>query len=150
MRRLPLVLALVASGCASALSEPSPPPPPPPPDVAPTPIATEPKAADLSALDGTEWQTVGDNGWRRTYRFDGDHYRASGNPAWEESGRVELLDAGEHRLHVRFVDREFDGHGDDPLDAVLLLSDDGRSFDMNGERYEALPQAAVVAAGSSK
>jgi hypothetical protein len=146
MRRLQLLLGFGVAACSAA----SPPPPPPPPaptptDVAPTPIAGEPAALTLAALDGIEWQALGDNGWRRTYRFDGERYLASGHPAWEESGRVELIESDPQRMRVRFVDRIFDGNPDDPLEAELTLADDHRSFAMSGEQYEALPRAAVVA-----
>lgn len=109
-------------------------------------MADEPASA-LSLLDHASWRAEGEHGWQRIYRFDGDRYTASGSPAWEESGRIVLVNRDGRRLEVRFTERMFDGGHDDPLDARLTLADDGASFDMNGETYRKLGHQAVIAAG---
>lgn len=117
----------------------------PPPVVAATP-QIEP-SRDLTALVGYAWRATNDDGtWQLTYHFRADGtYRASGRPAWQEVGKVEILDADAHRMVLRLYDRVFDGSVDEPLERELTFAPDGRSFELDGDRYERIERVANIA-----
>jgi hypothetical protein len=128
----------------SQVQEPPPVPPPPPP---PAPAVMP--AQDLGALLGHTWRaTNADGSWQLTYRFDSDgRYAATGQPAWQESGRVELVAALGNTLTVRFTDRQYEDQRDEASIRALELSDDGQSFVMGSDRFVRVDGAKAVAEG---
>jgi hypothetical protein len=139
-------------GCASVA------PPPPEPAASPelaraapsqaskTP-PTQAQALSLEVLEGGRWTAHDpESAWYRRYRFDGDRYRTDGYPVWQESGRVELVDVQGRSLRLRFVERVYDGQGDDAVVEVLELAKDGASFTMGGLLF-VHEDSLVVAAG---
>ncbi|HZO16146.1 MAG TPA: hypothetical protein VFB62_22885 [Polyangiaceae bacterium] len=120
-------------------------PPEAPPQPPPPAVAAAPNTLSLTSLQGARWTTESD-GFRLSYRFEGDSYTTTGNPPWEESGRVELISSDAQQMRVRFVDRVFDGKADESVERVLEMSADGQSFQMDGRAYRKESHEAVIAA----
>jgi len=104
--------------------------------------ATDP----LESLNDGAW-TARDPGsdFYLRYRFRDGGYTTAGHPTWTESGRMEIVAREGRRLLVRFVDRIFDGHEDEPLAQELVLDEDGQSFVMGGRRFVHEPAVHVAA-----
>lgn len=139
-------LAAATGGLLACLGTSSVPPEAPPQPLPPEPaVAVAPNTVSLASLQGARWTTQSD-GFRLSYRFEGDRYTTTGNPPWEESGRVELIASNAQELRVRFVDRTFDGKSDEPVERVLVIAADGQSFHMDGRDYRKESHEAVIAA----
>jgi hypothetical protein len=143
--------ALLGACSAPAIVEPVEPIPPAP---APVKVAAEQtqdsKPLDLNVLDGARWRATGAHDFQLSYRFDGERYTTSGYPAWEESGRVTLLEADGQRLRLSFEKRMFDGKNDDRMDRWIVVADDGASFEMDDMVFRKEPHAATVAGDEIK
>lgn len=127
------------------------PPPAAPPPVEPPPLQQvaepAPPARDLSSLTGYRWRASNDDGtWQLNYRFGPDGtYSASGQPAWQETGKVTVISADAERLVLRFSERIYDGHQDDDVERELTFAADGASFMLNDDRYERVDDVASIA-----
>lgn len=142
MSRVLLVASLGLLACVT-----TPPPEPPEVPVAPDPPPTTAvaPASPLSILQGDWFATEPGSDWYASYSFaDDGHYTAGGHPAYEESGRIELLDANDNALRLRFRDRIFDGSEDDPIERELILSADHSSFVLDGHTYDRRDRALRV------
>ena len=141
--------ACTAANSISAIPGPVDPEPPPFPETTATATAAvkpePPPALGLAVLDGARWRTIGEHDFQLSYRFDGDHYTTSGNPVWQESGSVRLLEADGKRLHLSFDKRMFDGKVDEHMQRWIVVADDSESFVMDGMMFVKEAHAAVVA-----
>ncbi len=136
MRRFLLLASLAMPACTRA---PDPPPEPPVVPVAHDPPATSAAvpASPLAILAGDWFASEPGSEWYASYSFaDDGHYTAGGHPAYEESGRVELIETTNNVLRVRFADRMFDGQADEPIERSLVLAADRESFTLDGHTYE--------------
>lgn len=139
------VLVAPAIGCAQL------PPPPPPIPVAPAEEArgdakAEPAFDPLAILSRGAWTARDpDSAWYLRYRFRDDRYTTAGHPTWDESGRLEVVRVRGRRVVLRFVDRIFDGHEDEPLEEELVIDEDGEGFVMAGRRFVHEPAVRVAA-----
>jgi hypothetical protein len=113
---------------------------------APTIAAPDP-VPDMSSLTGYSWRASNSDGtWQLTYRFLADGtYTATGQPAWQESGKVNVLRAESQRLVLRLTQRTYDGKQDDDVDRELVFAADGASFVLNEDRYDRLDNVATIA-----
>ena len=138
-------LAAATGGLLACLGTSSVPPEAPAQPAPPPAVAAAPNTMTLASLQGARWTTESD-GFRLSYRFEGDRYTTTGNPPWEESGRLELISSDAQQMRVRFVDRVFDGKADESVERVLVMSADGQSFQMDGRSYRKESHEAVIAA----
>jgi hypothetical protein len=112
-------------------------------------VAETPPSRGLADLLGSSWRAKNQDGtWQLTYAFASDGgYTATGQPTFQETGRVELVSASGNVLNVRFVDRRFEGQSDEPADRTLTLAADGASFTMGNDRYERVGAATLAGPG---
>ncbi len=108
------------------------------------------RAHSLSSLVGFRWQASNAAGtWQLTYVFHSDGtYTASGQPAWEEVGKVTVVHAEAARLLLRLSHRIFDGQSDEDVSRELVFAPDGASFTLAADRYVRHENVASVAVGS--
>lgn len=133
-------------GTSSVQPAPAVPTEPTPIEAAPVMAAAEPNR-DLRSLAGYRWHATNSEGtWQVSYRFHEDgSYTASGRPAWQESGKVAVVDGDPQRLVVRLYERVFDGKADDDAQWELVFAADGASFTLNGDRYTRQDNVASIA-----
>jgi hypothetical protein len=137
--------ACTSANSISGIPEPVDPTPPPPPETTAAVKPEPPPALGLAVLDGARWRTLGEHDFQLSYHFEGDHYTTSGNPVWQESGVVRLLEAEGKRLHLSFDKRVFDGKDDAHMRRWIVVADDSESFVMDGMVFVREAHAAVVA-----
>jgi hypothetical protein len=141
------VVAVATAGCPAGVA-PEPKPPESPElasllDEVATALA-EPAPLGLDALARARWVSQ-EGTWRRSFRFEGGRYTASGYPPWEESGKVEVVAREGQRLLLRFSERFFDGTPDEPIESWIEVAPDRESFDLAGHVFRRQAHDMTVA-----